>query len=85
MLVELPASALTLIDSGTSGRCAANLSSGDFDGNGITDIAVYEFESPETLQRFLASDHFAFLRAEYDRHFGGVSERQRATYVQVWP
>ena len=29
--------------------------------------------------------HFAFLRQEYDRHFGGVSERQRATYVQVWP
>jgi len=25
-----------------------------------------------------------FLRQEYDKHFGGVSERQRATYVQVW-
>jgi antibiotic biosynthesis monooxygenase (ABM) superfamily enzyme len=48
-------------------------------------MAVYEFESEETVQRFLASDHFAFLRREYDRSFGGVSERQRATYVQVWP
>ena len=49
-------------------------------------VAVYEFESEETLQGFLASDHFAFLRREYDRNFGGgVSERQRATYVQVWP
>jgi len=26
-----------------------------------------------------------FRRQEYDKHFGGVSERQRATYVQVWP
>jgi len=26
-----------------------------------------------------------FLRQEYDKHFGGVSDRQRATYVQVWP
>ncbi len=48
-------------------------------------VTVYEFESEETLQRFLASDHFAFLRKEYDRNFGGVSERQRASYVQVWP
>jgi len=48
-------------------------------------VTVYEFESEQTLQRFLASDHFAFLRKEYDSHFGGVSERQRASYVQVWP
>lgn len=48
-------------------------------------VAVYEFESEETLQRFLASEHFAFLRREYDAHFAGVSERQRASYVQVWP
>jgi len=48
-------------------------------------VAVYEFESEETLQRFLASEHFAFLRREYDRNFAGVSDRQRATYVQVWP
>jgi hypothetical protein len=49
-------------------------------------VAVYEFESEETLQRFLASEPFAFPRQEYDRNFGGgASERQRATYAQVWP
>ena len=26
-----------------------------------------------------------WLRQEYDRNFGGMSERQRAAYVQVWP
>ena len=48
-------------------------------------VTVYEFESEATLERFLASEHFAFLRREYDAHFGGVSDRQRACYVQVWP
>ena len=48
-------------------------------------IAVYEFESEDTLRKFLESDHFASLRKEFDSHFGGVSERQRAAYVQVWP
>jgi antibiotic biosynthesis monooxygenase (ABM) superfamily enzyme len=47
-------------------------------------MAVYEFESEDTLQRFLKSDHMAWLRKEYDAHFGD-SERQRAAYVQVWP
>jgi antibiotic biosynthesis monooxygenase (ABM) superfamily enzyme len=48
-------------------------------------MAVYEFESEETLQHFLKSDHMTWLRKEYDAHFGGASERQRAAYVQVWP
>ena len=48
-------------------------------------VAVYEFESEETLQEFLKSDHFMWLRKEFDSHFGDVSERQRAAYVQVWP
>lgn len=48
-------------------------------------VAVYEFESEETLRAFLDSEHFVGLRKEYDAHFGGVSERQRAAYVQVWP
>ena len=48
-------------------------------------IAVYEFENEETLRRFLDSDHMARLKREYDTHFGDVSERQRAAYVQVWP
>jgi len=48
-------------------------------------VAMYEFESEETLQQFLKSEHLAWLRKEYDAHFGDVSERQRAAYVQVWP
>jgi uncharacterized protein (DUF1330 family) len=47
-------------------------------------VAVYEFESEETLRAFLASDHYVWLRKEFDASFDGV-ERQRAAYVQVWP
>ncbi len=48
-------------------------------------MAVYEFESRETLESFLESDHFAELIEEYERNFGEVSERVRDAYVQVWP
>ncbi len=49
-------------------------------------LAVYEFQDQPTLERFLELEHFAELRREYDAHFGGgVSERARSTYVQVWP
>jgi len=48
-------------------------------------MAVYEFESEETFQRFLKSDHLANLKKEYDAKFGTVSERVRSAYVQVWP
>ncbi|MFQ5954503.1 MAG: DUF4286 family protein [Kiloniellales bacterium] len=48
-------------------------------------MAVYEFESEETFQRFLDSDHLVELKAEYDASFGSVSERERSAYVQVWP
>ena len=48
-------------------------------------IAIYEFESTATLQRFLESDHLAWLRQEMDANFGGQVERQRAAYEQVWP
>lgn len=48
-------------------------------------LAVYEFENEDTLRRFLASEHFAWLRKEFDASFGAASERQRAAYVQVWP
>ena len=48
-------------------------------------IAVYEFESEATLRRFLESNHLDRLKNEYDTHFGGVSDRQRAAYLQVWP
>ncbi len=48
-------------------------------------IALYEFQDEKTLREFLASDHFAWLKAETDTHFGEVCERQRAAYVQIWP
>jgi antibiotic biosynthesis monooxygenase (ABM) superfamily enzyme len=48
-------------------------------------MAVYEFESEATFQRFLDSGHLEQLKQEYDAHFGGVSERMRSAYVQVWP
>lgn len=48
-------------------------------------IAVYELQDEETLERMLASDHFAALKADYDARFGDDSERVRAAYVQVWP
>ena len=48
-------------------------------------MAVYEFESEETFQRFLQSDHMASLKKDYDVKFGTVSERARSAYVQVWP
>jgi antibiotic biosynthesis monooxygenase (ABM) superfamily enzyme len=48
-------------------------------------MAVYEFASEEVFQRFMASDHLKTLIKEYDANFGGVSERARAGYVQVWP
>jgi hypothetical protein len=48
-------------------------------------MAVYEFESEATFQRFLESGHLDELKREYDAHFEGVSERARSAYVQVWP
>ncbi|MBI2544297.1 MAG: hypothetical protein HYW16_03630 [Candidatus Rokubacteria bacterium] len=48
-------------------------------------MAVYEFESEETFQRFLNSDYLATLKKKYDAAFGRVSERARSAYVQVWP
>jgi hypothetical protein len=48
-------------------------------------MAVYEFQDEETFRRFLDSDHLKALKAEYDAHFGAVSERARFAYRQVWP
>jgi heme-degrading monooxygenase HmoA len=48
-------------------------------------MAVYEFESEETFERFQNSDHLKELIAEYDAKFGNVSSRRRDAYVQVWP
>ena len=48
-------------------------------------MAVYEFASEEVLQHFLKSDALKELRAEYDKHFGDVSERVGQGWVQVFP
>ena len=48
-------------------------------------MAVYEIQNEETFHRFMASAHFKELKSEYEAHFGGVSERARSAYVQVWP
>jgi Domain of unknown function (DUF4286) len=48
-------------------------------------MALYEFASEEVFRRFLASDHLKTLVKDYDANFGGVSERQPAGYVQIFP
>lgn len=48
-------------------------------------MAVYELQDEATYRRLMASPHFKELKAEYDSHFGAVSQRARAAYVQVWP
>jgi Domain of unknown function (DUF4286) len=48
-------------------------------------MALYEFESEVAFRRFLESGHLEQLKRDYDAHFGGVSERSRSAYVQVWP
>ena len=48
-------------------------------------MAVYEFASETVLQKFLQSDALKELRAEYDKHFGDVSERTGQGWVQVFP
>ena len=53
--------------------------------DGYQYMAVYEFESEATFQRFLNSGHLEELKREYDAHFAGVSERTRSAWVQVWP
>ena len=48
-------------------------------------LAMYELKDEETFKRLMESEHFKGLRAEYDKHFGSVSERARLAYIQVWP
>jgi hypothetical protein len=48
-------------------------------------MAVYELQDEATYRRLMASDHMKAPRAEYDTHFGAVSERARFAYTQVWP
>jgi hypothetical protein len=48
-------------------------------------MAMYELQDEATYRRFMASEHFKGLRADYDARFGGASQRARFAYVQVWP
>ena len=48
-------------------------------------MAVYEFASEQVLQQFLQSEALNDLRAEYDKHFGAVSERMGQGWLQVFP
>ncbi|MGH6689292.1 MAG: DUF4286 family protein [Gammaproteobacteria bacterium] len=48
-------------------------------------MAMYELVNEENFRALMDSDHMKALRAEYDAHFGGVSERARFAYEQVWP
>ena len=48
-------------------------------------MAVYEFRDEAAFERFQESQEFKDLVADYDRHWKGVSERQRAAYVQIFP
>ena len=48
-------------------------------------MAVYEFASEAVFQEFLKSDALRDLKAEYDKHFGSVSERVGQGWVQVFP
>lgn len=48
-------------------------------------MALYEFASEAVLQQFLQSQALKELRAEYDKHFGDVSERTGQAWVQVFP
>jgi len=48
-------------------------------------MAVYELVNEANFRALMESDHMKTLRAEYDAHFGAVSERARFAYEQVFP
>ena len=48
-------------------------------------MAVYEFASEAAFKRFQESDHLKTLIKDYNANFGETSERERSTYVQIWP
>lgn len=53
--------------------------------DGYQYMVAYEFESQETYDKFMASDHFQGLIAEYNANFGEASDREWFSYQQVWP
>ena len=44
-----------------------------------------EGEDLETYRALMKSGHMTALRADYDEHFGKVSERARSAWIQVFP
>jgi hypothetical protein len=48
-------------------------------------MALYEFASEEVFRKFQDSGHLKELKAEYDKHFGSVSDRAGTGWVQVFP
>ncbi|MFN3746165.1 MAG: DUF4286 family protein [Hyphomicrobiaceae bacterium] len=48
-------------------------------------MALYEFKNEETFRQFQESGHLRELRAEYDKHFGTVSDRAGTGWVQIFP
>jgi hypothetical protein len=48
-------------------------------------MAIYEFKDEATFAAFQASGHLKELRADYDKHFGTVSDRAGTGWVQVFP
>jgi hypothetical protein len=48
-------------------------------------MALYEFKNEETFREFQDSGHLRELRAEYDKHFGTVSDRAGTGWVQIFP
>ena len=54
-------------------------------GKTPTQLKLLAAEAGVLKSEMKASELLAWLKKEYDAHFGDVSERQRAAYVQVWP
>jgi hypothetical protein len=48
-------------------------------------MALYEFKNEATFKEFQASGHLRELKADYDKHFGTMSERAGTGWVQVFP
>jgi len=48
-------------------------------------LSIIEFKDEATLRRFLDSDYRQKIADKLDARFGGVIERHRSAYEQIWP
>jgi hypothetical protein len=48
-------------------------------------LAVYDFNSKESLEAALISEYFQQMIREFDAAFGSVTKRTRSTYMQIFP